>query len=185
MFLTCGAGEDSWESLGLQGDPTSPSQRKSTLNIHWKDWFWNWSSDILATWCKPSTHWKRPWWWERFRLGGEGGGRGLDGWMASPTQRTWVWANSGDSEGQGRLACFSTWGCKESDSTKQLTKNCESYSFTPALVLLSESLDALPIQPTYMHTAQLDFCLTFAHKTPLHCSSSTFYLSKPWPLCKI
>ena len=25
MFLNCGVGEDSWESLGLQGDPTSPS----------------------------------------------------------------------------------------------------------------------------------------------------------------
>ena len=25
MLLTCGVGEDSWESLGLQGDPTSPS----------------------------------------------------------------------------------------------------------------------------------------------------------------
>ena len=24
MLLNCGAGEDSWESLGLQGDPTSP-----------------------------------------------------------------------------------------------------------------------------------------------------------------
>ena len=33
-----GAGEDSRESLGLQGDPTSPSYRKSVLNIHWKDW---------------------------------------------------------------------------------------------------------------------------------------------------
>ena len=30
--------EDAWESLGLQGDPTSESQRKSILNIHWKDW---------------------------------------------------------------------------------------------------------------------------------------------------
>ena len=28
MLLNCGAGEDSWESLGLQGDPTSPSWRK-------------------------------------------------------------------------------------------------------------------------------------------------------------
>ena len=37
MLLNCGVGEDSWESLGLQGDPTSPSQRKSVLNIHWKD----------------------------------------------------------------------------------------------------------------------------------------------------
>ena len=25
MFLNCGVGEDAWESLGLQGDPTSPS----------------------------------------------------------------------------------------------------------------------------------------------------------------
>ena len=25
MFLNCDVGEDSWESLGLQGDPTSPS----------------------------------------------------------------------------------------------------------------------------------------------------------------
>ena len=33
----CGIGEDSRESLGLQGDPTSPSQRKLVLNIHWKD----------------------------------------------------------------------------------------------------------------------------------------------------
>ena len=24
MLLICGVGEDSWESLGLQGDPTSP-----------------------------------------------------------------------------------------------------------------------------------------------------------------
>ena len=25
MFLNCGVGEDSWKSLGLQGDPASPS----------------------------------------------------------------------------------------------------------------------------------------------------------------
>ena len=25
MLLNCGVGEDSWESLGLHGDPTSPS----------------------------------------------------------------------------------------------------------------------------------------------------------------
>ena len=44
MLLNCGVGEDSWESLGLQGDPTSPSSRKSVLNILWKDWSWSWSS---------------------------------------------------------------------------------------------------------------------------------------------
>ena len=30
----------------------------------------------------------------RLRAGGEGDHRGWDGWMASPTQRTWVWAGS-------------------------------------------------------------------------------------------
>ena len=37
MLLNCGVGEDSWESLGLQGDPTSPSLRRAVLNIHWKE----------------------------------------------------------------------------------------------------------------------------------------------------
>ena len=36
MSSNCGAGEDSWESLGLQGDPTSPSYRRTILNIHCK-----------------------------------------------------------------------------------------------------------------------------------------------------
>ena len=36
MALNCGIEEDSWESLGLQGDQTNPSLRKLVLNIHWK-----------------------------------------------------------------------------------------------------------------------------------------------------
>ena len=38
---------------------------------------------------------KRPWFWERLKVRGEGDDRGWDGWMASTTQWTWVWANSG------------------------------------------------------------------------------------------
>ena len=41
------------------------------------------------------THLKRSWCWERLRAVGEGDDRGWDGWMASPTQWTWVWASSG------------------------------------------------------------------------------------------
>ena len=40
-------------------------------------------------------HWKKPQCWERFKAGGEGGNREWDGWMASSTQWTRVWANSG------------------------------------------------------------------------------------------
>ena len=38
---------------------------------------------------------KRPWCWERLKVGEEWDDRGWDGWMASPTQRTWVWVNCG------------------------------------------------------------------------------------------
>ena len=43
--------------------------RKSTLNIHWKDWCWSWSSNTVDTWWEGSTHWKRLWCWERLRAG--------------------------------------------------------------------------------------------------------------------
>ena len=33
--------------------------------------------------------------WERLKAGGEEDNRGWDDWMASPTQWTWVWVNSG------------------------------------------------------------------------------------------
>ena len=98
MLLNCGVGEDSWESLGLQGDPTSPSE----LSVHWKDWCWSWNSKTLATWCKELTHLKRPWCWGRFKAGGEEDNRGWDGWVASPTQWTWVWVNSGSWWWTGR-----------------------------------------------------------------------------------
>ena len=94
MLLNCGVGEDSWESLGPQGDPTSPSWRRSVLGVHWKDWCWSWNSNTLAAWWEELTHWGRPWCWERLRAGGEGDDRGWDGWMASPTQWTWVGVNS-------------------------------------------------------------------------------------------
>ena len=95
MFLNCGVGRDSWESLGLPGDPTSPSWRRSVLGVHWNDWCWSWNSNTLATWCEELTHLKRPWCWERLRAGEEGGNRGWDGSMASLTQWTWVWVGSG------------------------------------------------------------------------------------------
>ena len=94
MFLNCGIGEDSWESLGQQGDQTSPSWRRSGLNIHWKDWCWSWNFNTLATWLEELIHLKRPWCWERLKVGGKGDNRGSDDWMVSLTPRTWVWASS-------------------------------------------------------------------------------------------
>ena len=110
MFLNCGVGEDSCESLGLKGDPTSPSKRQSVLNIHWKDWCWN--SNTLATWSEELSHWKRPWCWERLKAGGEGDDRGWDGWIASLTQFTWVWVHSRSWSGTGKPGILQSLGLK-------------------------------------------------------------------------
>ena len=83
-----------WLNKNKEVKPVNP-KGKQTLNTRWKDWCWSWSSSTLTTWCKELTHWKRPWCWKRLRAGGEGGDRGWDGWMASLTRWTWVWANSG------------------------------------------------------------------------------------------
>ena len=84
-----------WESFRQQGEQTSQSavhgvtksqtwlsdwtktERKSTLNIHWKDWCW--SCNTLAIWWEEPTHLQRPWCWKSLRAGGEGGNRGGDG----------------------------------------------------------------------------------------------------------
>ena len=65
-------------------------ERKSTLNTDWKDWCWS-SNAFTKSKCTG----KRSCCWERLRAGREGENRGKDGWMASPTQWTWVWADSG------------------------------------------------------------------------------------------
>ena len=56
-----------------------------------------------------------PWCWEWLRAEGEEGIRGWDGWMASPMQWTWTWANFRRWWGSGTLACCSLWDCKELD----------------------------------------------------------------------
>ena len=112
MLLNCGVGEDFWESLGLQGDPTSPSYRKLVLNIHWKDWCWSWNSNTLATWCEEWTHLKRPWIWERFKMGGKGDGRGWDGWMASLMWWAWIWASSGSWSWTGKPGVLQSMGSR-------------------------------------------------------------------------
>jgi len=62
----------------------------------------------LATWCKVLIPLKRPWCWERLRAGWEVDNRGWVFWMASPTQWTWVWVDSGSWWWTGRscVLCF-------------------------------------------------------------------------------
>ena len=66
--------------------------------------------NTLATWCEELIHLKRPWCWESLEAGGEGDDRGWDGWMASPTQWTWVWVNSRSWWWTGKLGMLKSMG---------------------------------------------------------------------------
>ena len=113
-----------WESLEQQGDQTNQSQKKSTLNIHWKDWCWSWSFNTLATWCKEPIIGKDP--YAEINWGQEKGATEdeMVGWHHWLNRHEFE-QDLGDSEGQGSLACYSSgsggWGggeCpKESDTT--------------------------------------------------------------------
>ena len=96
MLLNCGAGEDSWVSLGQQ--EIKPTNLKGN-----QPWIFIGRTDTtLTTWCKEQTYWKRLWCWERLKVGREGDDRGWDGWVASPTWWTWIWASSGSWWWTGR-----------------------------------------------------------------------------------
>ena len=86
----------------------------------------SWSSNTLATWWEEQTHGKWPWCWERLKAGGEGDDRGRGHWMASPTQRSWVWVNSRRWWRTGRPGCCSPLGHKESDTTERLNNKREN-----------------------------------------------------------
>ena len=66
------------------------------------------------------THLKRPWCWERLKVGGKGMTEDEIGWMASRTQWTWVGWTLGGGDGQGGLVCCGSWSHKELNTTEWL-----------------------------------------------------------------
>ena len=106
--------------------PATPKGHQPWIRIERTDA----EAEALILWPpseKKPTLWKWPWCCGRLRAGGEGGNGGWDGCLASLTQWTWVWANLGDSEVRGHLACYSSWGHRQSDITKRLNKNIYTY----------------------------------------------------------
>ena len=120
MLLNCGIGEDSWESLGLQGDPTSPSWRRSALGFlgrtdakaetpvlwppHVKSWPTGKDSDAGRDWVQE----------EKGMPEDE-----MAGWHHWLDGHESEWT-PGVGDGQGGLACCDSWGFKESDMTERL-----------------------------------------------------------------
>ena len=155
MLLNCGVGEDSWESLRLQGDPTSPFWRRSALGFLWNEWCWSWNSSNLATSCEELTHWKRLWCWEDW--GQEKKGTTDDemaGWhhWLNGCKSEWT---LGVGDGQGGLACCNSWGCKELDTTEWLNwtewlLNIWKIIYQDAVYTLNQCLSYFPVNPTDM-----------------------------------
>ena len=122
MLLNCGVGENSWESLGLQGDPTSPffckgdqpwvffgrNDAKAETPVLWpshaKSWLIRKDSDAGKDWGQE----------EKGTTEDE-----MAGWhhWLHGCESEWT---PGVGDGQGGLACCDLWGRKESDTTERL-----------------------------------------------------------------
>ena len=68
----------------------------------------------------------------------EGDDRGWDGWMASPTQLTWVWASSGSWWWTGRTGMLSIMGLQNQTQLRDWTVS----SFSGQIQTQSEASDA-------------------------------------------
>ena len=116
MLLNCGVGEDSWESLGLQGDPTSHqswvftgrTDAEAETPILWlphvKSWLTGIDPDSGRDWGQE----------EKGTTEVE-----MAGWHHQLDAHEFEWT-PGVSDGQGGLAFCDSWGHKESDTTEWL-----------------------------------------------------------------
>ena len=116
MLLNCGVGKDSWESIDSKEiKPVNPKGNQS----------WIFIGRTVAV-AKAPILWPpdaksrligKDWRWGELKAKGEAGGRGWDGWMASPTQWTWIWANSGRQWRKVEPGMLQSMGHKELDTT--------------------------------------------------------------------
>ena len=117
MLLNCGVGEDCWESLGLQGDPTSPFWRRSALGFLWKDWCQSWNSNTLATsfesWLIGKDSDAGRDWGQEEKGTREDEKAGWHHWLDGH-EFGWI---PRVCHGQGGLACCDSWSRRESDTT--------------------------------------------------------------------
>ena len=119
--------EESWVAKNwcfwtvvLEKTLESPLNFKEIQPVHSKgdqSWVFLGRNDAKAEtpvlWPPHAKSWLigKDWCWEGLGAGGERDDRGWDGWMASPTQWTWAWVNSGSWWWTGRpgLLQFMVW----------------------------------------------------------------------------
>jgi len=138
-WLGCGAGEDSGESFGLQGDHTNQSWNQPWIFIGRIDA----EAEAPVLWPPDAKN----------RLTGKDPDAGKD-WGQEEQETTedemvgWHhWLNGhgfawtpGVGDGQGGLACCGSWGRRKSDTTEQLSNTFLINSYTPALQPMDCSL---------------------------------------------
>ena len=114
----------------------------------------------IPYWHEELTHWKRPWCWEKLKAEGEGDDRGWDGWMALPTQLTWVWVGSGSWWWTGKPGVLQSMGSQRvgHDWATELNwininlseKNRHSPKVCSLLYYLDSSLTNFLYSPNYI-----------------------------------
>ena len=159
MPLNCGAGKDSWESLDSQAGRSNQSILKeinSEYSVEGQMLKLKFFS-ILATWCKELTHCKRPWCWESWRAGEEEGDQRWDGWLASPTQWTWVWTNSWRQWRTGKPGVLQTMGLQSHTQRGHWPTRISNRLFLPV------SSDNFPAVSDRCLTKQLGVLHVFFH----------------------
>ena len=120
MLLNCGVEEDTWESLGLQGDQPVHSEgdrpwdffgrndAKAETPVLWPPHVKSW---LIGKDCDAGRGWGQE---EKGTTEDE-----MAGWHHGLDGREFEWT-AGVGDGQGSLACCDSWGCKESDMTEWL-----------------------------------------------------------------
>ena len=142
MLLNCSVGEDSWESLGLQGDPTGPFWRRSTLGFLWKN---DAKDETPILWPRHVKIW----------LIGKDSDAGRD-WgqeEKGPTEdemagwHHWLYGHEsewtlGDGDEQGGLVCCDSWVTKSrtrlNDWTELKNTGVGSLSLLQQMFLIQE-----------------------------------------------
>ena len=112
MLLNCGVGEDSWESVGLKlvnpkgnqpwifigrTDARRPNQsilKEISPGISLEGMMLKLKPQYFGYLMQSVDSLEKTLMWEGLGAGGEGDDRRWEGWIASLTQWTWVWANS-------------------------------------------------------------------------------------------
>ena len=143
----------------LQKTLESPLDCKEIQVVHPKgnqSWIFIGRTDVEAEtpilWPPDMTHLKRPWCWGRLKVWGEGDDRGWDGWMASLTQWTWVWVNSGSWWWTGKPDMLQSMGLQRVRHDWATELKCTQ------LLVGNNSCQHLDLQLLASETETVNFC---------------------------